>query len=669
VNFWERRLRERVLDRPKRLGLPLNLNDAQAQIRGMYLSEGFKDVKIEIRTSDVASERRIEFLITEGRRYFLGDVLWDGLSAREIEILQGIESDWKARLSTPLHYIYFDERSLKSQIPQLLSMIHAQGFLQARILGFKAVPGKRKDRMDLEVPIQLGPRFILREVMVEGQHPLSEERLDEIVNLEPGEIAREDRILAIAQELTREVKEQGFLNPNISTKIEDIVTYSDTSDEVDLKYTVEMGAQVRVGQIVVEGLKKTKEKVILREFERENMSWGDLWVPSKLEDIDQRLLYYGLFGNLRIQGASERVMKQASETENGVEVQERDLRVSVTERPGGAIEFGPGYRTDLGVVAFGEYNYRNLWGMNRSVVVRGQVSRKLSNYQFLEQKYSLNYLEPYVFNFPVSFRFGTAFEKRDEIQYDKNDSPIAGFNKEEVSISFAVGKEFSRHVSLSHNLYTLSNPKIYDIQEEDTSGEQVYRIATMGPTLTLDYRDSIFNPTRGRIFTTSFEYSSPSIGSTDEVHYLLNKNEFGNYALLRPGFVLATSLSLAHMQTLGGVPSLPIDRRLVLGGRASVRSLQEKAIRYDNPGVTFQDSYLLKAELRQDLFDGLGFAYFFDMGRVDARGFAGQGWREALGIGVRYVTPVGPLALDFAFNADQRPNEDFSRILFSVGVF
>ncbi|MEO5668224.1 MAG: hypothetical protein ABIR96_09215, partial [Bdellovibrionota bacterium] len=154
VAFWERALRAKVLDRPMRLGLPLNLSEAQAQIRAMYLAEGFKDIKIEVRSEDKGSERRIVFAVNEGRRSFLGKILWDGLSPREVEILTEIESDWKARMSTPFHHVYFDERALRGQMPLLLSLIQSQGFLQARLLGFKAVPSSRSDRMDLEVPIQ-----------------------------------------------------------------------------------------------------------------------------------------------------------------------------------------------------------------------------------------------------------------------------------------------------------------------------------------------------------------------------------------------------------------------------------------------------------------------------------------------------------------------------------
>ncbi len=402
VIFWERRPREKVLDRPMRLGLPLNLNEAQSQVRSLYLAEGFKDVRVETRTDDRGAERRITFRVFEGQRYYLGDLLWEGLSPREIDTLKEIESEWKSGMAHPFHHTYFDERALKVQLNNLLSMIHAEGFLQARLLGFKSVPRAASDRVDVEVPIQLGPRFTVREVVVEGQHPLSRSHLNRIVNIGPNDIARANRITAIAEALKREVQEEGYLLAAVPATLDEVVTYSDTSDEVDLKYLIDMGPQVRVGQIVVGGIRKTREKVILREFEREDMGPGKLWVPSKVEEIDQRLLSYGLFANQRIVGTGDRVVVRSTESPDGIEVQERDIRVSVSERPGGAIEFGPGYRTDLGVVGFGEYNYRNLWGMNRSVVLRAQVSKKLENFQFFEQKHSLSFLDPYIFVFALS---------------------------------------------------------------------------------------------------------------------------------------------------------------------------------------------------------------------------------------------------------------------------
>jgi len=671
VNFWERYLREKVLDRPMRLSLPFSETDAHTVIRNMYLVQGFRDIEIDLQRESLGSERRLTFYIKEGPRYFLGNIMWDGVSSSEKDILNEIVQRWREEFSSPFHHVYYDERSVKAQLPRLLEMVRSEGYLQARFLGSRSLAKRRGNRIPVEIPIQLGPRFRLRDIVVEGRHPLDEDTLDEIVDMQPGDLASSDGITRIATRLKGAIQQRSHLFVSVPERLDEIVSFSDTSDEVDLRYTIEGGPRIKVGQIVVDGLRKTKEEVVLREFRREDMETGEPWKPESLDAIDQRLQAYGLFGNLRMQMVNGRMLERAEESADGIEVQERDLKITLNERPGGAIEFGPGYRTDLGVVAFGEYNYRNLDGMNRSVVVRAQISRKLENYQFPEQRFSFSYLEPYLLDIPLSFRFSTAYEKRDQYIYDKfNQAQDGSFKLDEISTSFTVGKEFSRHIALRHNLYSLSKPRIFDLLGQGGKDSQKYRIATMGPTLTFDFRDNIFNPSSGVLLSSAIEYASPDLGSSDTVNYLLSKSDLSVYFPLRKDFMLATSLSYAYMRTLEDAQTLPVDRRLTLGGRNTIRSLEEKKLNFfDQTQVQVMGSYLYRMEIRQNLFEGIGLAYFFDSGRVDAQGLDGEGWREAVGVSLRYMTPVGPLALDFAFNGDQKQGEDFSRILFSVGVF
>ncbi len=671
VNFWERKLRDMVLDRPIRLGIPFNLNDARNIVQSAYLAEGFLDVKVTSQIQPKDGRRVVTLSIQEGPQYFLGPIFWEGISVREREALSEIEQSWKDSMSHPFHHIYFDEKQIRSQLPLLLAMLKAEGYLQARFLGFstqKPSAEKLGNRVGIKIPLQLGPKFRIRSIVLED-----EDNIRKIVELKPiavevGEVASSEKILSTSLAIRDQAKEAGFLLASTPESLDELVVFSDSSDEVDLDFRLNLGPKVKVGQIVTEGLRKTREKVILREFEREDMTTGDVWVPSKLEKIDERLLAYGLFNNLRMQSSEGRNLETTQGDE--VEEQERDLRVILSERPGGAVEFGPGYRTDLGMVAFGELNYRNLSGLNRSVVFRAQISRKLENYQFWEQKYSVSLLEPYTFGVPFSTRLAAFYEKRDERQFDSNGSPKDGFNVEEVAFSIVSTKEILDHLTLRWNAYTLSVPRIFDLTGEGTTdGRLKYRIATMGPQFEWDKRDNIFNPSRGFLLQTNLEYSGPAIGSGEGVHFILNKNELSYYKTLRRNLILAFSGAYSYMKALGEAEGIPENRRLVLGGRTTIRSLGEKNLRFDQSGVDQIDSALFKAEIRQGLFGDVGMGYFFDVGKVSAAGFEGEGWRQGAGVGIRYLTPVGPLALDFAFNLDKKSGEDFSRILFSVGVF
>ncbi len=80
-----------------------------------------------------------------------------------------------------------------------------------------------------------------------------------------------------------------------------------------------------------------------------------------------------------------------------------------------------------------------------------------------------------------------------------------------------------------------------------------------------------------------------------------------------------------------------------------------------------------KAEVRLPVFSSLDLGVFFEAGNlwVDRTKFDVSALRPTAGLGLRYVTPVGPLAFDVGFNLDRDEdfNEPSSQFHFSIGVF
>ena len=66
---------------------------------------------------------------------------------------------------------------------------------------------------------------------------------------------------------------------------------------------------------------------------------------------------------------------------------------------------------------------------------------------------------------------------------------------------------------------------------------------------------------------------------------------------------------------------------------------------------------LAGAELRAPLFGPLGMALFVDGGRLETHGQeqVGDRWRSAVGTGLQFGTPVGPVRLDWAWNPQRPP--------------
>ena len=76
-------------------------------------------------------------------------------------------------------------------------------------------------------------------------------------------------------------------------------------------------------------------------------------------------------------------------------------------------------------------------------------------------------------------------------------------------------------------------------------------------------------------------------------------------------------------------------------------------------------------ELRYRYSDQIGSAVFLDFGQVSKRTFyvPVEDLRFALGFGILYATPVGPLRLDLGFPLDPPHGDQFWQVHFSIGQF
>jgi outer membrane protein assembly factor BamA len=117
--------------------------------------------------------------------------------------------------------------------------------------------------------------------------------------------------------------------------------------------------------------------------------------------------------------------------------------------------------------------------------------------------------------------------------------------------------------------------------------------------------------------------------------------------------------------------SIPIDLRFFNGGPTTVRSYAERQLgpkdKSGNPlGGEFYT--IFNAELTFPIFGALQGATFFDAGNLHGDpdvGFGGM--RYAIGAGLRYALPFGPIRIDYGFNPDPHRNEDPGALHLSFG--
>jgi outer membrane protein insertion porin family len=394
---------------------------------------------------------------------------------------------------------------------------------------------------------------------------------------------------------------------------------------------------------------------------------GDKLSPKNLIEFENRLQATGLFSTVDLKSLGENLEMVGDKALV-------DYQVDVKERAGGSLELGPGFRSDLGFVGFAEFAYRNIGGWNRGAFIKSTLSHKLQRFQFLEQDYSFSFIEPYPLGFRARLRFDARYKLSDDIQYE-NGGAIAGFNKEETSFSSKLEKRFSEHFTTIVTLYTYELPRIFNKITEPNQSTQKYQLGGNGLEFLLDYRDNIFNPLKGWFLSQNVEYYSPLMGSLSGVNFVSSSTRFNKYFHLGQKAVLALSLGYDHLWGIGEDAIIPENKRLVLGGRTSLRFLSENFLRFDEGGVTEQQAILGRLEYRVPLFLDFGMASFFEMGEVDVlrdqspKGKRSTGLRSGAGFGFRYGTPVGPISVDWAYNLGARDKENDYRITLSIGTF
>jgi outer membrane protein insertion porin family len=244
-----------------------------------------------------------------------------------------------------------------------------------------------------------------------------------------------------------------------------------------------------------------------------------------------------------------------------------------------------------------------------------------------------------------------------------------------------------------------------------------YILQTISPGFTLDFRDNPINPHKGILFTTVGELTNDiSAESTDAfgnnpvpaVIYTWKMSAgITGYVPVNDRVVLALSVRGGRIWDLVKGGEIIAPQRFYLGGVNTLRGFPEDGVipQDERAGYTVQRNAcaalvwpggctpsgivlnegrqvpsqggtlftLIKAELRFPVAYGFDLGLFAEAGNLWASAHLYRPFvlRPVAGVGLRYGTPIGPLALDLGFNLapDASINEQIAAIQFSVGVF
>jgi len=322
------------------------------------------------------------------------------------------------------------------------------------------------------------------------------------------------------------------------------------------------------------------------------------------------------------------------------------------------VEFGGGWGTDTGFRGLLGAKEKNLDGLGRSVSAQAIMSQK-------EQKLIGDLREPWIFGNRWKWEGGLTglYQKAERVSFDLR----------KASVVASITRKLLERSSVSLQ-YELSRDEVSNVAPGAVLSPEDKGFATVAAVralAVLDFRDDPFNPKRGLLLSGSAELATLPLGSEVDYYKMSGQSSFYFTVLRRSTIVLSGRGGFAR--SFGRTQEVPIQKRFFLGGRSSVRGFKEDALgpRGVDGTPTGGDMMVnMNAELRVPLRFGLIGAVFVDAGSVWFANDPVNGFdlRKTAGLGLRYLTPVGPIGLDYGWKLDRREGESAAEWHFTIGA-
>ena len=197
-------------------------------------------------------------------------------------------------------------------------------------------------------------------------------------------------------------------------------------------------------------------------------------------------------------------------------------------------------------------------------------------------------------------------------------------------------------------------------------------IGTISPIIIRDSRDNPFNPRTGSVNSFKLDYSA-GMATASEIEFFRYIFQSSWYIPVSKSIVWGLSARGGWAEAYGETKELPISKRFFLGGRTTVRGFELDSIgpKGSDGSPTGGDAYLnLNTELRFPIYRSFGGLVFVDAGNVwlkSAESVNVTDLRSSAGIGLRYLTPIGPLSLDAGWKLDRESGESAWEWHFTIG--
>lgn len=634
------KLRKAVSFRTPGIYDPKEISRSVEEIKVAYIMEGYYAADVTA-DSHVGADNvaLVTFRIDEGKLVRIKQIEFVGNSVFDRgDLMDMMDTREKWFLSWLTGSGKYNELMLSQDMGRITDNYYNEGYVRVNVR--KPVLSLVDDdrHMLVLVTIDEGAQFKVGEIDAQGDLIDREGEILNLLPLQPGEVFSRKLLRTGVDQVTDLYADQGYAYANVSP----LTRANDETRLVDLTLEIEQGPQVTVERIDISGNTTTRDKVIRREMK---LVEGELFNASALKRSRARINNLGYFETVDIT------------TDEGSDEEHIVVDIGVKERATGTFSIGAGYSSVDGFVGQGSITQENFLGRGWKMSLAASLGGESTTYQ-------LGLTDPYFLDMNLTLGF----------ELYQTDREWSDFSRSATGGAIKVGRSIGEYSRILF-VYRLEEKEIYDVEptaaseiqdEEGTS--TISSITTTFSRNTTDYRP---DPSHGGVLDTSWEFAG--LGGTEKFSkYLIDYRHFWP-AFWDTTFSAHGRIGYVHAY---GSEEIPLDERFFLGGINTLRGFDSREVGPKDP-VTgdyiggdkqtyFNFEFLFP--LVKDM--GMKAVTFFDIGNAwgeDEEWF--EEWRYSTGAGIRWLSPLGPLRLEWGYNLDPKDGEDSSRVEFMVGRF
>jgi outer membrane protein assembly complex protein YaeT len=557
---------------------------------------------------------------------------------------------------------HFDRPAFEADLERIRAFYLDRGFPDARVRSFDVQLNDTQDEVKVVVNISEGEPIRVASIEMNGFEPLSDPQqrsLRESLPLQPDQPL--DRQLAVA---TRDralnvLKDEGYPYAAVAMSSEDA-----GPKRQRIVLTATPGVLAHIGVIDVRGEKTVGDNVIRRQL---TFKSGDRFTRKELRESQRKLYGLELFEFANIESLEDK----------DVQAPEVPVRVTVAEGKHQKVNTGIGYGSEEKVRARVRWDHVNLFGGARHAGFEARWSS-------LSRGIRMDYTEPYFLTPHFSLRFeGQAWQAREPVYSQDTIGGRAIFkhqaNQQNYwSLSLINEFEQSTIANVALEDFTVRN-NLIALGLDPRTGETRGTVGAVALDLSRDTTNNLLDATQGYRVTGHLESAGRFMWGT--YNYWQAQAEARHYVSVLRKFVVANRLNIGSITPQGDVDqNVPFHKRLFLGGATSIRGWGRYEVSpLSGSGFPIGGLSMLEgaSEIRMAVWNKVGAVAFLDYGNVwaDSWSVDAGDLHYAVGPGLRYVTPIGPLRVDLGYQLNRidgllvngEPEQRRWRVHFSIG--